>query len=64
MHGLNEELGRHRGREGRSQSILCNSYHHDECESIAYYFCYGIVQYKEFYERAFSLGSKFSQFLS
>ena len=29
-HGLNEELGRHRGREGRSQCMLCD----DECESV------------------------------
>ena len=31
-HGLNEELGRHRGREGRSQCMLCD----DECESVAH----------------------------
>ena len=29
MHGINEELGRHRGGEGKSQCILCD----DECES-------------------------------
>ena len=28
MHGLNEELGRHRRREGRSHCMLCD----DECE--------------------------------
>ena len=29
-HGLNEELGRHRGREGKSECALCGS----ECASI------------------------------
>ena len=28
-HGLNEELGRHRGREGMKECLLCD----DECES-------------------------------
>ena len=28
MHGLNEELGRHRGREGRKECLLCDA----ECE--------------------------------
>ena len=31
-HGLNEELGRHRGREGRKECLLCD----DECESISH----------------------------
>ena len=31
-HGLNEELGRHRGREGRKECLLCD----DECESVIY----------------------------
>ena len=31
-HGLNEELGRQRGREGRSQCTLCG----DECESVSH----------------------------
>ena len=30
-HGLNEELGRHKGREGRKECLLCD----DECESIS-----------------------------
>ena len=30
-HGLNEELGRHRGREGRKECLLCD----DECESVS-----------------------------
>ena len=32
--GLNEELGRHRGREGRSQCMSCD----DECDSVAHVF--------------------------
>ena len=28
-HGLTEELGRHRGREGRKECLLCDA----ECES-------------------------------
>ena len=31
-HGLYEELGRHRGRNGRTECILCE----DECESVVY----------------------------
>ena len=31
-HGLNEELGRHRGREGKSEYALCGA----ECESVVY----------------------------
>ena len=31
-HGLNEELRRHRGRNGRTEYVLCC----DECESIVY----------------------------
>ena len=31
-HGLNEELGRHRGREGREECLLCD----DECESVSH----------------------------
>ena len=31
-HGLNEELGRHRGRNGRTECILCG----DECESVVH----------------------------
>ena len=32
IHGLNEELGRHRGREGRNECLLCD----DECESVSH----------------------------
>ena len=31
-HGLNEELGRHRGKEGKSQCTLCGC----ECESVTH----------------------------
>ena len=31
-HGLNEELGRHRERNGRTECILCG----DECESVVH----------------------------
>ena len=31
-HGLNEKLGRHRGREGIKECLLCD----DECESVSH----------------------------
>ena len=31
-HGLNEELGRHRGREGKIECTLCSA----ECESVVH----------------------------
>ena len=31
-HGLNEELGKHRGKEGRSQCMLCD----DDRDSVAH----------------------------
>ena len=31
-HGLNEELGRHRGREGKSECVLCGA----ECECVVH----------------------------
>ena len=31
-HGLNEELGRHRGREGNTECFLC----WDECENVSH----------------------------
>ena len=34
MHKLNEELGRHRGREGKLECVLCGA----ECESVVYVF--------------------------
>ena len=35
-HGLNEELGRHRGREGKTECSLCG----DECENVSNYSSY------------------------
>ena len=32
MHGLNEELGRHRRREGKMECSLCG----DECENVSH----------------------------
>ena len=32
MHGLNEEVGRHRGREGKTKCSLCG----DECENVSH----------------------------
>ena len=34
-HGLNEELGRHRGKEGKTECSLCG----DECENVSYVLC-------------------------
>ena len=31
-HGLNEELGRHRGREGMKECLLCDN----ECDSVSH----------------------------
>ena len=63
-HGLNEELGRHRGREGRSQCMLCD----DECESVAHVLwdcpAYATIRISFMEKLSRLLGSKFSQFLS
>ena len=32
QHGLNEELGRHRGREGKVECSICGA----ECESVVH----------------------------
>ena len=39
-HGLNEELGRHRGREGKTEYSLCG----DECENMSHVL-WGSVQH-------------------
>ena len=63
-HGLNEELGRHRGREGRSQCMLCD----DECESVAHVLwdcpAYNIIRKSFMEELSHLLGLQFSQFIS
>ena len=33
-HGLNEELGRHRGSEGKTECSLCG----DECDNVSHVF--------------------------
>ena len=45
MHGLNEELGRHRGREGKSECTLCGA----ECESVVHVLweCYNLHDYHD-----------------
>ena len=35
-HGLNEELGRHRRRNGRTECVLCGDECGDECESVVH----------------------------
>ena len=63
-HGLNEELGRHRGREGRSQCTLCG----DECESVAHVLwdcpAYSSIRISFMEKLSQLLGSKYSHFLS
>ena len=62
-HGLNEEFGRHRGREGRSQCMLCD----DECKSARVLWdcpAYSIIRKSFMEELSHLLGLKFSQFIS
>ena len=46
-HGLNEELGRHRGREGKSECTLCGA----ECESMVHVL-WECSAYSSIYSRA------------
>ena len=64
MHGLNEELGRHRGREGKCTCNLCN----EDCESVGH-FLWNCLVYSE--RRALflkhlknNLGKEFEHFKS
>ena len=63
-HGLNEELGRHRGREGKSQCVLCD----DECESVAHVLwdcpAYTSIRNNFMEELSLLIGSKYSEFVS
>ena len=34
-HGLNEEFGKHRGREGKTECSLCE----DKCEKVSHVLC-------------------------
>ena len=62
--GLNEELGKHRRREGRSQWTLCG----DECESVAHVLwdCPAYTSSRNSFMEELShlLGSMYSEFLS
>ena len=64
-HGLNEELGRHRGREGKSECALCGA----ECESVVHVLweCTAYssrasftekLQYADFEKMSYVLGSE------
>ena len=63
-HGLNEELGRHREREGRKECLLCDN----ECKSVVM-FC-GIVRSTVYYKKLLIcklqelLGDRFEHFES
>ena len=62
---MNEELGRHRGREGRSQCMLCD----DECESVAHVLrncpAYYVNIRMNFMDKlSHLLGSTYSQFFT
>ena len=46
-HGLNEELGRHRGRKGKTECSLCG----DECENVSHVLSY--VLHSELWESKF-----------
>ena len=51
-HGLNEELGRHRGREGKMECSLCGN----ECENVSHVLwecsAYSSTRAISFYEEA------------
>ena len=63
-HGLNEELGRHRGREGRKECLLCDA----ECESVSpvLWDCpaYGSIRSAFMLELRRELGDRFEHFQS
>ena len=63
-HGLNEELGRHRGREGRKECLLCDA----ECESVSHVLwdCPAYVSIRSAFmlELRRELGGRFEHFQS
>ena len=63
-HGLNEELGRHRGREGRKECLLCDA----ECESVSHVLwdCPAYVSIRSAFMLEFrrELGDRFEHFQS
>ena len=64
MHGLNEELGRHRGREGRKECLLCDA----ECESVSHVLwdcpAYASIRSAFMLELRRELGDRFEHFQS
>ena len=63
-HGLNEELGRHRGREGRKECLLCDA----ECESVSHVLwgcpAYTSIRSAFMLELRRELGDRFEHFRS
>ena len=63
-HGLNEELGRHRGREGRKECLLCDA----ECESVSLVLwdcpAYASIRSAFMLELRRELGDRFEHFQS
>ena len=63
-HGLNEELGRHRGREGRKECFLCDA----ECESVSHVLwdcpAYASIRSAFMLELRRELGDRFEHFQS
>ena len=63
-HGLNEELGRHRGREGRKECLLCDA----DCESVSHVLwdcpAYASIRSAFMLELRRELGDRFEHFQS
>ena len=63
-HGLNEELGRHRGREGAKECVLCDA----ECESVSHVLwecpAYSSVREAFISKLKVALGDRFKHFES
>ena len=63
-HGLNEELGGHRGREGRKEYLLCDA----ECESVSHVLwdcpAYTSIRNAFMLELRRELGDRFEHFQS
>ena len=60
IHGLHEQLGRHRGREGRKGCLLCDA----ECESVSHVCpAYASIRSAFMLELRRELGDRFEHFL-
>ena len=63
-HGLNEELGGHRGREGRKECLLCDA----DCESVSHVLwdcpAYASIRSAPMLELRRVLGDRFENFQS